>query len=188
MQFWPTENSHTSGMCHDPIISMSPNWFCVALCVGLVTLVASLVASGQGVRAEFSGEPSTVHVSTPVKLEALDFRPPPRNIIDVITARPLFSSSRRPWPAEAPHVEDVSFEVVAVLLTETRPAALVRLGGQERPVWVHETDWLSSWQVDEILADRLLLRRRDEIRIVNIRSEPAENLMVMRIEPVENSH
>jgi hypothetical protein len=122
-----------------------------------------------------------------VKLEASEFRPPPHNIIDVITARPLFSPLRRPYlrPAEASDLEDVSFELIAVLLTETRPAALVRIGEQERPIWVHERDWLSSWQVEEILADRLCLHRRDEVRIVNIRSDPAEHLTIMRIERVE---
>jgi hypothetical protein len=49
----------------------------------------------------------------------------------------------------------------------------VRIEAQEQPVWVHERDWLSSWQVEKILADRLRLHRRNEVRIVNLWSDPA---------------
>jgi len=152
------------------------NCFWVALCLGLLTMVAlELVAGDQGIRAEISGESSAVHPPDPVEPEAIEFHPPPPNVIDVVAARPLFSPSRRPYitPVVASDVEDVTFELIAVLLTESRRAALVRIEAQEQPVWVHERDWLSSWQVEKILADRLRLHRRNEVRIVNLWSDPA---------------
>jgi len=173
MPFCRPPNNHARFYAMTGLELHQPNRFWVALCLGLATLVAlSLVAGDQGVRAEFPGEPSVVHPLAPVELEAAEFLRPSPRIIDVIAGRPLFSPSRRPYvmAVETSGVEDVTFELIAVLLMESRPAALVRIGAQEQPVWVRERDWLSSWRLEQILADRLRLHRRGEVRIVKIRS------------------
>jgi len=168
------------------------NCFWAALCLGLLTIVAlELVAGGQGIRAEIYGKPSAVHPPDPVEPEAIEFHAPPPNVIDVVAARPLFSPSRRPYvtPFVASDPEDVTFELIAVLLTESRRAGLVRIGAQEQAVWVHERDWLSSWQVEKILADGLRLHRRNEIRIVNLRSDPAgESVTITPAKLAENQN
>jgi hypothetical protein len=166
------------------------NCLWVALCLGLATVVAlELVAGHPGIRAEVSGEPSLVHPPDSIEPEGIEFRPPPPNVIDVVAARPLFSPSRRPYikPLVASDVKYVTFELLAVLLTESRRVALVRIEAQEQPVWVHESDWLSSWQVETILADRLRLHRRNEVRIVNLRPDPSgESATIEPVKLVEN--
>jgi hypothetical protein len=175
-----------------PTVVCWSNCFWVALCLGLLAVVAlELLAGDPGIRAGIPGEPSAVHPSDPAEPEAIEFHPPPPSIIDIVAARPLFSPSRRPYvtPVGASDVEDVAFELIAVLLTESRRAALVRIEAQEQPVWVHERDWLSSWQLEKILPDRLRLHRRNEVRIVNLRSGLAgESVTITPLKLVENQN
>jgi hypothetical protein len=155
--------------------SFSTKFSWLTLCLGLLgTAAFELVVDEHGIRV-VAEQPNTVYSLDQLEPEAPEFRAPPRDMIDVIVARPLFSPSRRPEVAAAlkSDGEDVTFELIAVLLTGSQRAALVRIGAQEQPVWVHERDWLSSWRVETIRADHLRVERRSEVRIVTARSDPA---------------
>ena len=155
-------------------LSFSTHCFWLALCLGLLATAALEVVAEHGIRTE-ADQPNTVYPLDSLEPEVPLFHTPSRNMIDVIVARPLFSPSRRPDVAAGviSDEQDVTFELIAVLLTESQRAALVRIGAQEQPVWVHERDWLSSWRVETIRADHLRIERRSEVRIVTARSDPA---------------
>ena len=162
------------------------NRFWVALCLGLLTMVVlELVATHENIRVKIAEKQSAIYPVDPVKPRSTEFRPPPYSVIEVVAARPLFSPSRRPYVTSivASNVEDVAFELIAVLLTESRRAALVRIETQEQPVWVHEREWLSSWQVETIQSNHLSLHRRNNVRIVKL--EPSYGTKSVIITPVK---
>ena len=149
-------------------------WLLVTLCLALAILVASeLIADEHAIGAGMPSQPVAAYSIQPMEPEVVEFRPPSASLVDLIVTRSLFSPSRRPdvtSPA-ASEVEDLVFELTAVLLTNSLRAALVRIGDSERPVWIRERAWLSSWQVVRIRTDHLHLQRRNEVRIVNLQSD-----------------
>jgi hypothetical protein len=94
-----------------------------------------------------------------------------RGTFDIISNRPLLDPSRRPLILESlPELEPepLAIELIGTYLSDTERTALVRLGTQKHAVWVREREYISSWQVEKIHADRLHLRRIDEARFVHL--------------------
>jgi hypothetical protein len=141
-----------------------------ALCSALGTVISlELIGETSTAPSVFAAPADTWQDDQ--KPDLVEFQAPPADVVGVAMARPLFLPSRRPYvpPVEmAPQVEEVTIQLVGVLLTGPQHAALVRLGTRERAVWVREGGWLSSWQVEKIVADRFYLRRRDEVRVVKL--------------------
>lgn len=106
------------------------------------------------------------------------FEPPPREHFAGVVDRPLFEPSRRPYvpskmaPPPTPDVEDVAITLIGTFLSQARRLALVKLGSQEGPITVHEGELLSSWRIERILSDSLLLRRNDQTRTVFLYPDP----------------
>jgi len=111
----------------------------------------------------------TVHANVWPKSERMEFHPPSDHLLDVISQRPLFEPSRRPHVpqiVQSSGAEESPIELIGTFLSDSGRAALVRLGAQEHAVWVAERGYISDWQVEGILADRLHLRRIDERRVI----------------------
>jgi hypothetical protein len=91
---------------------------------------------------------------------------PPREVFDIISDRPLLVPERR-MPT-SPIIESEAFviELIGTYIDDMERTALVKLGDQDSAVWVREREFISSWQVEEIRPDRLLLRSADELRVV----------------------
>ncbi len=114
--------------------------------------------------------------------EATSFQPPPDWQFDEISKRPLFFPSRRPFvppavvtdsestPAADPRVR---LELIGVLLTERRRAALVQPQGDASARWIHERQSVAGWLVEEIAADRVRLRIGDRVQVVKLRPDQA---------------
>jgi hypothetical protein len=93
-----------------------------------------------------------------------------RDTFDVISDRPLFEPSRRPvLPDSAPGLNpELVVQLIGTYLSDNGRTALVRLGEDTRSVWRREGEYIHDWQIEEIHAGRLQLRRIDERRIVHL--------------------
>lgn len=109
------------------------------------------------------------------------FDPPPPDLFTVISERPLFAASRRPFvppavaepaagPVEAP-LEPLEAELVGVVLTGERRSALVHREGSAGPerFWVGQS--VDGWLVEEVGRRHAVLRRGDEERILELRRD-----------------
>jgi hypothetical protein len=112
--------------------------------------------------------PSNPHVENLPEIKLSDIDLPSRDAFDVISNRPLFVPTRRPLALPVIESEPFSIELVGTYLDRAEKTALVRLGSQDQAVWVREREFISSWQVERIDSDRLLLRRVDELRFVHL--------------------
>jgi hypothetical protein len=93
---------------------------------------------------------------------------PSLDAFDIISDRPLLVPERRMPTLPIVESEPFVIKLVATYLDDMERAALVKLGDQDNAVWVREREFISSWQVEEIHPDRLLLRRADELRLVHL--------------------
>lgn len=103
-------------------------------------------------------------------LKAGEFNLPSRHLFDIISDRPLFHPLRRKVIDSPPEIEpqDITIELLGTFLSSAERMALVRLGTEERAIWVKERDYISSWIVDTILAERLRLRSVDGVQIIDL--------------------
>lgn len=107
------------------------------------------------------------------------FQAPRRREFAEITARPLFSEDRRPYqpPVEvAPEAAPVAaapLELVGVLLTERRRAALIQPVGGNDPNWVREGERAEGWEIETIEQDRVHLRSGERAEVVELRPDTA---------------
>lgn len=105
------------------------------------------------------------------------FEPPPREEVDIIAARPLFSSSRRPVVLQAEEVlpeASVSLpplELIGVLLTDVQQAALIRPLDGSAAAWVRENDAVAGWRIERIERRRVHLRAGDRLEVVELRAD-----------------
>lgn len=111
--------------------------------------------------------------------ERVEFEPPPRDEIEAIAERPLFSPSRRPFvlAEEKPEPEPVrslpAVTLIGVLLTEQQRTALLQAVGHGDPSWVREGNQIQGWQVERIEQSRVHLRAGDQMETVELRPDTA---------------
>jgi len=149
----------------------------VMLCAGLgaavvfeltggLPLAPEVTAASPGAQLEWSREP-------------VEFEPPPRDEIDEIAARPLFSPSRRPFalaeeePEPAPVRSLPPVTLIGVLLTEQQRTALLQAVGHGDPGWVREGNRIQGWRVERIEQSRVHLRAGDRVETVELRPDTA---------------
>lgn len=125
-----------------------------------------------------------VTAAPPVALEVpqqerLSYDPPAPGEFDEIASRPLFSATRRPFvpkedeqlpePAAGPGMTGPEVELVGVLLSENRRAALLAPTSGESPQWLYEGQTLNGWVIEGIEADQAMLRRGQRETILELR-------------------
>ncbi|MDX1540542.1 MAG: hypothetical protein R3349_03975, partial [Geminicoccaceae bacterium] len=109
------------------------------------------------------------------------FEPPPPNLFTVISERPLFAPSRRPYippatvepaagPAEAP-LEPLAAELVGVMLTGERRAALVQREGSASVERLAVGQSIDGWLIEEVEPRYALLRRGGEEQVLELRRD-----------------
>jgi hypothetical protein len=108
------------------------------------------------------------------------FEPPGREQLDEIAARPLFSPTRRPFVAAEPELALTPapaslppLELIGVLLTEQRRAALLRSLDGGDPGWVREEDAMAGWRLQKIQRNRVHLAAGDRLEVVELRADAA---------------
>jgi hypothetical protein len=112
---------------------------------------------------EFAPEPGT-------------FDPPPRHMFAQITARPLFSASRRPFAAESETAkeltpaESIAIELIGTLLTAQGGAALLQPQGQNAR-WLQVGERIAGWQVETIQRDQVSLHLDGEAKTLELRAD-----------------
>lgn len=121
--------------------------------------------------------------SLPEVEEALvePFDPPPPNLVTVISERPLFVPSRRPYVAPPPvepaagpaqaAAEPLTAELVGVMLTGARRAALVQRKGSSSPERLSVGQSIDGWLVEQVEPRRAVLRRGAEERVLELRRD-----------------
>lgn len=150
----------------------------LAINLALIALVMVEIKIESHSNYSVSAGSSMNFVSLP-EPELANLRLPSRDSFDVISNRPLLEPSRRPVVAEGltqTEQEYVTLQLIGIYLSDADRIALVRLGTQEHAVWVRERDYISTWKVEKIEADRLQLRRMDKEQSVHLWSEPNARL------------
>jgi len=147
---------------------------------GLGTVVAYELTGGVAIAPEVTAAApaSAMPEAAPAPSE---FQPPPQRQFDEISARPLFFPSRRPFAppagaeAEAAAVAEpaIALELIGILLTERKRAALLQPAGQPGAQWVREQQTVAGWLVEEIAPDRVRLRDGDQVEVVELRDDQA---------------
>ena len=109
---------------------------------------------------------SNQHVPSVSTIASSNIDLPSRDAFNIISDRPLLVPERRLPTLPIIESQSVAIELVGIYLDDRERTALVKLGNQDDEVWVREGEFISSWQVEQIHADRLLLRRANELRLV----------------------
>jgi hypothetical protein len=115
--------------------------------------------------------------------EPAPFDPPPKHAFAEITARPLFSESRRPFstvaepvspvgePAgEAPPAESIAIELIGTLLTDQGRMALLQPQG-ESARWLQAGDGIAGWQIESIQRNQVSLRLDGAAKTLELRAD-----------------
>jgi hypothetical protein len=113
--------------------------------------------------------------------ERLSYDPPAPGEFDAIANRPLFSASRRPFVPEAeeqlPEPEAASeaagpdVELVGVLLSGTRRAALLAPASGGQAQWLDEGQAVGGWVIEGVQADRAMLRQGERATVLELRPD-----------------
>ena len=150
------------------------------LCVGLGLVVVLELAGGFPIAPQVNAAPPP-SVGLDWSLEPTVFEPPPRETLDIITARPLFSPSRRPFvaaqaPEAAPPTRDAPppLELIGVLLTDKQRNALIRPLDGNGPRWLREGEAMAGWRVEAVGRSRVHLRAGDRLEVLEIRRGPVQ--------------
>ncbi len=108
------------------------------------------------------------------------FEPPsPDRYADIIE-RPLFSPTRRPFvpdtneaPVEAPVQAEpaVPLELIGVLITTERRAALVQPQGESKASWVREGERFAGWSIEAIEDGQIRIRSGARSELVALRAD-----------------
>jgi hypothetical protein len=113
-------------------------------------------------------------------------RAPDDEAVDTITARPLFSESRRPYVPPPAVVEagpepvqpSSPLELAGTFLTGTDQAALLLVSG-ETAEWLRKGQLIDGWRVEVIEQDQVRLRKGEREQVVQLR----EDVAVMKAPP-----
>jgi hypothetical protein len=151
----------------------------VILCGGLGAAVALELSGGLSLAPEVTAAaPATPPLDWPP--EPLEFEAPSQDGLDDITARPLFSPSRKPFvaaeeaePAPVAARTLPAVQLIGVLVTEQQRAALMQAEGAVEPSWVREGADIDGWRVEAIEHSRVHLRADDRLETVELRPDTA---------------
>ena len=109
------------------------------------------------------------------------FEPPPPDLFSVISERPLFVASRRPFvapvepepeagPTEAP-LEPLAAELVGVMLTGGQRSVLIQREGSASAERIAVGQSVDGWRVEEVDQRHALLRRGAEKQVLELRRD-----------------
>lgn len=157
-------------------MTRSSNGVWLLVYVGLAGIIALELSSSLPVAPQVAAAP-TVEFLPNATPEPVQFEPPAHTVFEEMTARPLFSASRRPFVS--PGTEDVpadlaertiTVELVGTLLTGSDRAALLQPAGQGAR-WVRESQELEGWHVEAIERARVRLRQGDRAETIELRRQ-----------------
>jgi hypothetical protein len=148
----------------------------LAVCAGLGAAVVFEFSGALPIAPQVTAAPPQAPAPDWVHEPAV-FEPPSRAQLDVIAARPLFSTSRRPFvtaqaealPAAAADLPPL--ELIGVLLTDQRRAALIRPLDGTPPGWMREDEIVAGWRLERIERGRVHLRAGDRLEVVELRAD-----------------
>jgi hypothetical protein len=102
--------------------------------------------------------PAVRRSETPVAVPS--FTMPPLRSYAEVTARPLFSETRRPPPevSRGPPAQPSSFTLIGIIMSESGGHALIEHGQPPRLERVVEGQELDGWTVESILRSKVVIR------------------------------
>lgn len=143
-------------------------------------IIALELTDGLAIAPEVTAAaPGVPEMKTP---EPMSFTPPPPRTFGVISERPLFVASRRPFeppldpaPAAGPEEETeltpLDADLVGVMLTERGRFALVQRPDEPGPERLHPGQTLDGWHFETLEPDRATFRRGQEVRVLELRAD-----------------
>lgn len=123
--------------------------------------------------------PGVAEVTVP---EPAEYRAPPPAAFDVISERPLFVASRRPFepevdlepaadPVQEAPLEPLAADLVGVMLTERGRSALIHREGESRPQRLHPGQTLDGWRFESLERDRAVFRQGEDVQVLPLRAD-----------------
>lgn len=143
----------------------------LALCLGLCGVIF----------LETRGDPigAAAYATTPPPRKPASIRPapasfvmPPLRAYAEVTARPLFSRTRRPPVASATATDASGFTLIGIVISSSERHALVEHGRPPHLERIGEGQELEGWTAEQILPDRVVLRRGDTRVDLKAREKP----------------
>jgi hypothetical protein len=152
--------------------------FWLGICAGLALLVNAEEAYLQ---QQFVDPPKPAAEAPPAVAGAAhpsSYALPPLASFSEVLKRPLFLENRRPVEP-APPIESVpevgDFSIAGIVVSKTNRHVLVRAAEAGAVKRVHEGETINGWSVEKILADRVLLRRGEELEEMKPREKGQKN-------------
>jgi len=146
------------------------------LCVALsVVVYAELTQDGRA-RADSAASVLAKAPSAAANQAGAPFALPPIDSYGEVTARPLFSPTRRAPPLQAGQrgsLESASLVLTGVIVVGDDRTALVQEVKSPKPTRLKEGQEIQGWTVQSILPDRIVIRRGSEEQEVRFHEEPA---------------
>jgi general secretion pathway protein N len=134
----------------------------VSLCLGLsITVYGELTEDGSTPVGSVAGGVAEASRAAVTQAEA-PFALPPIESYAEVTARPLFSASRRPAPQQAAQrgsLEPASLALIGIIISSQSRIALVQEAKSPKPIRLTEGQEVQGWTVQSILPDRIVIRR-----------------------------
>ena len=140
--------------------------FLAAACLGLGAVVfVELTAA-----PSHSGDPvaASAAIRAPDPAGTPHFSLPPLARFSAVTARPLFSPSRRPAPASATVGPWSSFVLAGVIITPQSREALILHGNPPVAAHIALDQRIDGWTVTSILPDRVVLKHNGEAHEIRL--------------------
>jgi general secretion pathway protein N len=145
---------------------------------GLGEVVAIEVARNDAADVDRPTTPSAAPALGTMPAAQAGFALPPLRSLGEVTARPLFSPSRRPPPPQASQDalrRSASLVLEGVILSPRERIALISHGLPAVVTRVPEGGQIEGWSLAEIYADRIVLQQgatREEIKLVDKTTKP----------------
>jgi len=144
-------------------------------CVGLAGVIyeelgrPAIEPAANAASARPAASPSKALVAAP------SFAMPPLRNYAEVTARPLFSQTRRPPPEvpSGPPAQTSSFTLVGTILSERGRHALIEHGQPPRLERFTEGQEIDGWVIEKILPDKAVVRHGDTQEDIKPKDKPA---------------
>lgn len=146
------------------MIRWPSRWPQVALAGVCIAMLAAITAELRGITAApvvRTGSAAERGAADEPAAAPLRFVMPPAGSFAEITARPLFSPTRRPGLPAGKLAASSSFTLVGTVISGGDRSAILGLGQSGKIVRVREGRQVEGWAVEAILPDRVIVRRGD---------------------------
>jgi len=147
----------------------------LAVCLVCAAVVYRELASETPSLIAGGAEPAVTPAISPPAAEDGSFVMPPLATYSEVTARPLFSASRRPATAVQQTAVMSSLALAGVVISRDGRVALIRQGKSPGLTRAREGQQVGGWTVRSIAADRVVVSDGVAVAELKLHEDPAPN-------------